>query len=241
MKGIILSGGTGTRLRPLTSVTSKQLLPVFNRPMIYYPLNTLLKAGIKEILIIVAPNHAGDYLNLLGSGKQFGAKFTYEIQDEPKGIAEAYIIGESFLDSEPSVLILGDNLFEFDFTDSIRSFSRGGLIFAKEVSDPCRFGVVEFNEKKEAISIEEKPEHPKSQFAIPGIYIFDERAVGFAKTVRPSTRGELEITDIQRKYLEFGELSVKKIDGEWIDAGTFDSLFHANVLARERLSQQLII
>lgn len=241
MKGIILAGGKATRLRPLTKVTSKQLLPVYDRPMIYYPLNTLLKAGIKEVLIIVAPERAGDYLNLLGSGKEFGAKFTYEIQDEPKGLAEAFIIGESFMDRDNVTLILGDNIFEDDFSDAIGSFKKGGRIFAKEVPDPERFGVVEFDENMKALSIEEKPKNPKSNYCIPGLYIYDNRVVQFAKEVKPSSRGELEITDLHNRYLELGELDVRKVEGDWIDAGTFDSLFRANVMAKEKLQGKLII
>lgn len=241
MKGIILSGGHGTRLRPLTKMTSKQLLPVYNRPMIYYPLNTLLRAGVKEILIIVAPEHAGNYLNLLGSGRQFGAQFTYEIQDEPKGLAEALIIGESFLDNKSVTLALGDNLFEDDFTDAIQSFTTGGRIFAKHVPDPERFGVVEFDENNTVLSIEEKPSAPRSSYAIPGLYIFDHRAIRFAKESTPSARGELEITEIHKRYLALGELDVRIVKGEWIDAGTFDSLLRANIFAKEKLQDQLII
>lgn len=241
MKGIILSGGSGTRLQPLTKITSKQLLPIYNRPMIFYPLNTLIKAGIKEILIIVGPERAGDYLNLLGSGKEFGVKFTYEVQDKPRGLAEAFIIGESFLDNDDVTLILGDNIFEDDFTEDITSFQGGGRIFAKAVSDPKRFGVVEFDAHMKAISVEEKPEHPKSNFALPGLYIYDKRVVQFAKEVQPSTRGELEITDLHNRYLALGELDVRTFKGEWIDAGTFDSLHAANVLAYEKLHKNLVI
>jgi len=241
MKGIILSGGKGTRLYPLTAVTSKQLLPIYNRPMIFYPLNILIKAGIKEILIIVAPERAGDYLNLLGSGKKWGVKFTYEIQDSPKGLSEAFIIGETFLQGDDVVMILGDNIFEEDLTEHISSFKKGARIFAKEVSDPERFGVVEFDKDMKVISIEEKPEKPKSNFAIPGIYIYDSRIVQFAKESKPSTRGELEIVDLHNRYLASGELDVRVINGEWIDAGTFDSLVKANLLAQEKLHKNLII
>lgn len=241
MKGIILSAGKGTRLSPLTKVTSKQLLPVYNRPMIFYPLNTLIKAGIKEILIIVAPDQAGDYLNLLGSGKEFGVKFTYEIQDSPKGLSEAFIIGETFLKGDDVVMILGDNIFEEDLTNHISSFKKGARIFAKEVVDPERFGVVSFDENMKVVSIEEKPQNPKSNFAIPGIYIYDSRVVEFAKEAKPSKRGELEIVDMHNRYLEMGELDVRKINGEWIDAGTFDSLIRANLLAQEKLHKNLII
>lgn len=241
MKGIILAGGAGTRLSPLTRITSKQLLPIYNRPMIYYPLNTLIKAGIKEILIIIAPEKAGEFLNLLGSGKEFGVKFTYEIQDKPAGLPEAFIIGESFLDDDDVVMILGDNIFEEDFSEHIRSFKKGGRLLAKQVSDPERSGVVEFDDNMKVISIEEKPEHPKSNFIIPGLFIYDSRVVQFAKELKPSKRGELEITDIHKRYLEIGELDVKKISGEWIDAGTFDSLLQANQLAKEKLHKNLII
>lgn len=241
MKGIILSGGKGTRLYPLTAVTSKQLLPIYNRPMIFYPLNTLIKAGIKEILIIVAGDKAGDYLNLLGSGKEFGVKFTYEIQDSPKGLSEAFIIGETFLQGDDVVMILGDNIFEEDLTEHISSFKKGARIFAKEVIDPERFGVVEFDKEMKVISIEEKPEKPKSNFAIPGVYIYDSKVVQFAKEEKPSKRGELEIVDLHKRYLDLGELDVRIINGEWIDAGTFDSLVKANLLAKEKLHKNLII
>lgn len=241
MRGIILSGGAGTRLRPLTAVTSKQLLPVFHRPMIYYPLNTLIKAGIKEILIIVAPDHAGDYLNLLGSGKQFGVKFTYEIQDKPAGLSEAFIIGENFIDKEDVVMILGDNIFEDDFSDEISSFKSGGKVFAKKVPDPERFGVVRFDDKMRAEKIVEKPKEWLSDYAVTGLYIYDHRVVEVAKSLKPSARGELEITDLHNWYLEKGELEVAMVNGEWLDAGTFDSLYRAQVLAKEKLQDKLII
>lgn len=241
MRGIILSGGSATRLRPCTKVTSKQLLPIYNRPMIYYPLNTLIKAGIKEILIIVAPERAGDYLNLLGSGRQFGVKLTYEIQDKPRGLAEAFIIGENFIDEDSVTLILGDNIFEDDFTEDISSFKKGAKIFAKKVKDPERFGVVEINNKSEALSIEEKPLKPKSNLAITGLYIYDHRVIDVAKTLQPSARGELEIVDLHNWYLARHELEVSLIHGAWIDAGTFDSLLEAQLLARDRLQSKLII
>ncbi|HTX86605.1 MAG TPA: sugar phosphate nucleotidyltransferase [Candidatus Nanoarchaeia archaeon] len=240
MRGIILSGGLGTRLRPLTNITSKQLLPVYNRPMIYYPLNTLLKAGIREILIIVAPEHAGDYSNLLGSGKEFGAKFTYEIQDEPKGLADALIIGENFIDQENIALILGDNIFEDDFTAEIKNFRQGGKIFAKQVKDPARFGVVDFSGNK-AERIVEKPREFISDYAVTGLYLYDCRAVAVAKSLKPSGRGELEITDVNNWYLAKGELEVAKISGAWLDAGTFDSLLEAQNLAKEKLADKMVI
>lgn len=241
MRGIILSGGRGTRLLPLTAMTSKQLLPVYNRPMIYYPLNTLIKAGIKEILIIVAPDHAGDYLRLLGSGKQFGVKFTYEIQDKPAGLSEAFIIGENFIDQEDVVMILGDNIFENDFSAEIKSFKAGGKIFAKKVSDPERFGVVKFDEKMRAEKIVEKPSEWLSDYALTGLYIFDHRVIEAAKSLKPSARGELEITDIHNWYLAKGELEVAIVGGEWLDAGTFDSLYSAQILAKEKLQDKLVI
>ena len=241
MRGIILSGGSATRLRPCTKVTSKQLLPIYNRPMIYYPLNTLIKAGVKEILIIVAPERAGDYLNLLGSGRQFGVKLTYEIQDKPRGLAEAFIIGENFIDEDNVTLILGDNIFEDDFTEDIRSFQKGAKIFAKKVKDPERFGVVEINNKAEVLSIEEKPLKPKSNLAITGLYIYDHRVIDVAKTLQPSARGELEIVDLHNWYLARHELEVSLVHGAWIDAGTFDSLLEAQLLARDRLQSKLII
>ena len=242
MKGIILSGGSATRLRPCTKVTSKQLLPVYNRPMIYYPLNTLIKAGIKDILIIVSPEKAGDYLNLLGSGKEFGVKFTYEIQDKPKGLAEAFIIGEDFIDDGESVaMILGDNIFEDDFAEDIKKFKKGAKVFAKKVPDPERFGVVKFNENMKAEKIEEKPKKWLSDYALTGLYIYDNRIIEVAKKVKPSDRGELEITDLHNWYLKRGELEVALVRGEWIDAGTFDSLLQAQILSKEKLQDKLVI
>lgn len=241
MRGIILSGGSGTRLRPLTKITSKQLLPIYNRPMIYYPLNTLIKAGIKEILIIVSPERAGDYLNLLGSGQEFGVKFTYEIQDKPEGLAQAFIIGENFIDDEDVVMILGDNIFVDDFSSEISSFKKGAKIFAKKVSDPKRFGVVKFNEEMKAEKIVEKPKEFLSDYAVTGLYVYDSQVVNIAKNLKPSARGELEITDINNIYLKNNQLEVAKVSGEWLDAGTFDSLLEAQNLAKNKLSDKLLI
>lgn len=241
MKGIILSGGAGTRLGALTKVTSKQLLPIYNKPMIFYPLNTLIKAGITEILIIIAPEKAGDYLNLLGSGKEFGVKLTYEIQDKPRGLPEAFIIGETFLGGDNVVMILGDNIFEEDLTKHISTFKKGARVIAKKVHDPERFGVVEFDKDMNAISVEEKPKKPKSNYIIPGLYICDNRVVEIAKNLKPSKRNELEITDILKYYLKKKELDVRKTKGDWIDAGTFDSLIRANILAQKKLQKKLII
>lgn len=241
MKGIVLSGGSATRLRPCTKITSKQLLPVYNRPMIYYPLNTLVKAGIKDILIIIAPERAGDYLNLLGSGKEFGVKFTYEVQDKPRGLADAFIIGENFIDKDDVAMILGDNIFEDDFTEDIKNFKKGGKVFAKKVSDPERFGVVKFDDGMRAVQIEEKPKQWISDYALTGLYIYDNRVVEAAKEVKPSERGELEITELHNWYLKKGELDVAMVNGEWIDAGTFDSLLRAQNLAKEKLQSKLVI
>jgi glucose-1-phosphate thymidylyltransferase len=234
MKGIILAGGSGTRLRPLTQVTSKQLLPIYDKPMIYFPIETLLKAGIKDILIIVAPDHAGDFLKLLGSGREFGCKFTYEIQDKPEGLAQAFLIGENFLGGDSATLILGDNLFEDDFSEAITSFRTGGRVFAKQVQDPQRFGVVAFDDQQKAISIEEKPVEPKSNYAVTGLYIYDNTVVEKTKSLQPSARGELEITDLNNVYLREGTLDVAFVEGRWFDTGTFESLFEAITFVRDR-------
>lgn len=234
MKGIILAGGYGTRLRPLTKVTSKQLLPIYDKPMIYYPLDTLLRAGIKDILIIVAPDHAGDFLKLLGSGSDFGCKFTYEIQDKPEGLAQAFIIGKNFIGNDSVTLILGDNIFEDDFSKDIQDFQSGARVFAKEVKDPERFGVVEFDENNVAISIEEKPTTPKSNYAVTGIYICDNTVVEKAQTLHPSGRGEYEITDLINLYLKEGALDVAFVEGRWLDTGTFEALHEAIVVARDK-------
>ncbi len=238
MKGIILAGGSGTRLRPLTKITSKQLLPVYNKPMIFYPLETLLNAGIREILVIVAPERAGDFLRLLGSGKEFNCKFTYEIQDSPAGIAQAFLIGQNFIGEDNVALILGDNIFEDDFSQDIREFKKGGRVFAKKVTDPERFGVVEFDANKKAISIEEKPAQPKSNYAVTGLYVYDNSVVKKAKNLDPSERGELEITDINNLYLQDGSLDVAFVKGKWFDTGTFESLFEASAFIREKKLKQ---
>lgn len=234
MKGIILSGGSATRLRPLTQVTSKQLLPVYNKPMIFYPLETLIKAGIRDILIIIAPGNAGDYLKLLGSGKEFGCKFSYEVQDKPEGLAQAFLIGENFIGSDSVAMILGDNIFDDDFSKEISSFKTGGLVFAKEVKDPERFGVVEFDENQKAVSIVEKPDKPKTNFAVTGLYVYDNSVISKAKSLNPSGRGELEITDINNLFLQEGSLDVRFVKGAWFDAGTFESLFEAGAYMRRR-------
>ncbi|MBI4175220.1 NTP transferase domain-containing protein [Candidatus Berkelbacteria bacterium] len=239
MKGIILAGGHATRLRPLTLVTSKQLLPVYNKPMIYYPLQTLLDAGIREILIIVAPDYAGHFLHLLGSGRQFQARFTYEVQEHPRGLADAFIVGEHFIGDDHVTMILGDNIFDENFTEEIQRFRGGGTIFVKEVSDPERYGVIEIDAAGRVLSIEEKPKRPKSNLASVGLYLYDNRVIDFAKSLTPSARGEIEITDLHKKYLTLGELSVGYVRNIWEDAGTFESLLRVQnyIAAKHQVSK----
>lgn len=238
MKGIILAGGRATRLRPLTKITSKQLLPVYDKPMIFYPIETLVRAGIKDILIIIAPDYSGHFLNLLGSGKDFGAKFSYVIQEEPRGLADAFILGEDFIKKDSVTLILGDNIFEHDFSRQIKAFKDGAMVFAKKVSDPERFGVVDFDKKMHALSIEEKPKKPKSDYAVVGIYSYDNKVIDYAKNLKPSLRGEIEITDINNIYLKNRELKVEVIEGMWEDAGTFDSLLRVNNFMAEKAKKE---
>jgi len=229
MKGIILAGGNATRLRPLTKITSKQLLPVYDRPMIYYPIQTLVSSGVTDILIIISPLYSGHFLNLLGSGKEFGARFSYAIQEEPKGLADAFVVGEDFIDNDNVTMILGDNIFDnHGFLKEIQSFKSGGMVFAKKVADPERFGVVKFDKNMKALSIEEKPTHPKSNYAVVGLYTYDSSVVKVAKSLAPSPRGEIEITDVNNYYLERGELKVNLFDGLWADAGTFKSLLEVS-------------
>ncbi|MFA6973598.1 MAG: sugar phosphate nucleotidyltransferase [Parcubacteria group bacterium] len=235
MKGIILSGGTATRLFPLTATTSKQLLPVYDRQMIFYPLNTLIKAGIKDILIIVAPDHSGQYLNLLGSiFKKYGINLYFEVQKLPKGLADAFIMGESFIDKDPVTMVLGDNIFEDDFSEAIKNFQSGGHVFAKKVNDPERFGAVKFDADMKALEIIEKPKEWISDFAVTGLYVYDNQVAEIAKKIQPSDRGEIEITSINNEYLEQGALQVTIVDGEWLDAGTFDSLLEAGNIVKEK-------
>ncbi len=236
MKGIILAGGSGTRLRPLTKITSKQLIPVYDKQMIYYPLQTLVDAGIKDILIIIAPDHAGHFLNLLGSGKEMGLNISYEIQDKPEGLAQAFLIGKNFVGNDDVALILGDNLFEDDFSHIIKNFKSGAQVFAKEVTDPERFGVIEFDENKKVLSIEEKPEAPKSNFAQVGLYVCDNSVIKKAENVKPSPRGELEIVDIIQMYHAENNLSVNLVEGAWFDCGTHESLFAASAYWRGKVS-----
>jgi len=235
MKGIILAGGTATRLFPLTATTSKQLLPVYDRQMIFYPLNTLVKGGIKEIMIIVAPEHSGQFLNLLGSiFDKHDVRIEFKVQKLPRGLADAFIMGEDFLDNDSVAMILGDNIFEDDFSLAIRNFKSGGMLFAKEVTDPHRYGIIEFDEYGKVLSVEEKPLEPKSNWAQTGMYIFDNRVVDMAKNLEPSDRGEIEVTHCSAKYLEMGELEVQKLSGEWLDAGTFDTLLEASITVRNK-------
>lgn len=236
MKGIILAGGTATRLFPLTATTSKQLLPIYNKQMIFYPLNVLIKANIKEILIIVAPEHSGQFLNLLGSiFDAYDIRLEFKVQKLPKGLADAFIVGESFIDGDDVAMILGDNIYEDDLSESIKSFESGGRVFAKQVKDdPSRYGIVEFDADGKVLSIVEKPETPKSDFCVTGLYVYDSQVCTAAKSLKPSERGEIEITDINNWYLERGELDVKTLTGEWLDAGTFDSLLDAGNIVREK-------
>lgn len=238
MKGIILAGGRATRLRPLTKVISKQLLPVYNKPMVFYPIETLIKAGIKNILIIVAPECAGLYMDLLGSGKDFGVKFSYEIQEEPRGLADAFIVGENFIGRDKVTLILGDNIFEHDFSKQIKEFKDGAMVFAKEVPDPERFGVAEFDKNMKVISLEEKPAKPKSNYAVVGLYTYDNRVIEFAKNLKPSPRGEIEITDLNKIYLQKKELKANIIEGMWEDAGTFDSLIRVGNFMASKVKEE---
>ncbi len=226
MKGIILAGGLGTRLGLLTKITNKHLLPVYDKPMIYFPLQILLDAGIRDIMIISGPEHSGDFLRLLGSGRQFNAKFTYEIQDEPKGIAHALGIAEDFADKDNVTVVLGDNIFEDDFSDIIKEFRSGAMVFVKEADDTNRFGVADIKDGK-VIVIEEKPSKPKSNFAVTGLYIYDKRVFEIIKGLKPSKRGELEITDVSNHYIKSGELRYSVVKGFWSDAGTLSSLYKA--------------
>lgn len=232
MKGIILAGGNGRRLNPLTDVTNKHLLPVYDKPMIFYPLNTLLQTGIRDILIVTGKEYAGGFLKLLGSGREFGCRFAFEVQEDAMGIAHALNLAEDFVDGDDCAVILGDNIFEDNFAQPVNYFRSGAHIFLKKIQDARRFGVAEVKKDK-VIGIEEKPSAPKSDLAVTGFYIYDSAVFEIIKNLKPSGRGELEITDVNNHYIGIGKMSYSVIEGRWTDSGTFESLYRANTIARD--------
>ncbi|KKG83650.1 sugar phosphate nucleotidyltransferase [Methanosarcina mazei] len=239
MKGVILAGGTGSRLYPLTKVTNKHLLPVYNRPMICYPIETLIAAGIKEILIVSGRGHAGHFLELLGSGTDLGVKFTYEIQEKAGGIAQALGLAEDFVDGDNVTVILGDNIFQDNIMDDARDFKQGARVFLKEVLEAQRFGVAELEDGK-VIDIEEKPAVPKTNFAVTGLYIYDSEVFEIIRTLKPSGRGELEITDVNNYYIKKKSMEYRILNGFWSDAGTYESLLRAGMLVRQHMQNKSV-
>lgn len=237
MKGVILAGGTGSRLYPLTKVTNKHLLPVYDKPMICYPLEKLIGAGIEEIMIVSGRGHVGHFLELLGSGSELGVSITYEIQEGAGGIAQALGLARKWAGKDSVAVVLGDNIFEDDFREDIESFERGAKVFLKEVPDPQRFGVAEVNGSR-ILSIEEKPQAPKSSLAVTGLYLYDARVFEIIRTLKPSGRGELEITDVNNAYVRNGEMQYSVLSGFWSDAGTFDSLMRASVMVQRYRKKQ---
>ncbi len=233
MKGIILAGGMGTRLNPCTLVTNKHLLPVYDRPMVYFPLASLREAGLEEILIVSGPEHSGDFLEILGNGSAFGCRLQYAVQTEAGGIAQALSLAEEFAGDDDVAVILGDNIFSDNLAQAVNNFSDGALIFLKEVDDARRFGVAELGEGSQVVSIEEKPAEPKTNLAVTGFYVYDNSVFAKIKTLRPSQRGELEITDVNNHYISEGKMTAQILSGEWTDAGTFPSLYRASTLVKE--------
>lgn len=232
MKGVILAGGFGNRLKPLTDVTNKHLLPVYNRPVIFYPLMMLIEAGVKDILIVTGPEHAGGFMKLLGSGEQYGAHFYFAVQETAGGIAQGVGLAGQFVGNDSVAVVLGDNIFEDSFKEAVDSFTAGATIFLKEVHDPQRFGVAEL-EGDRVINIIEKPQNPHSPYAVTGFYLYDSGVFDVIRTLKPSGRGELEITDVNNHYVQKGEMKAVRLKGGWTDAGTFESLFEANRMARD--------